>query len=285
MALEYLVPLSMDESGDVRTRVLEALGEVIYTFHRDSQVPSLEPNEGSGAGPPEQLIQMFLGRRPADYLKPPASSTGSVGHAIDKSDDAHLEVNKSKALDLFYDDPSRPLICAFNFPAIALVLGPSRWCSDLKPVYLTLVSNTSLQVRRTLAASLGEIARIIGPENADRDLVRVWFDIVSSDEEEVRMKLLEGMMTFLEALGIKGRMSILDGVVKTWEAGGWKGWREREAVATNIRPIFGLIMRMERVKECSEVVTDLLRFSLWDAASAVREAGISVVCVYPLSYQ
>ena len=51
LALDTIVTLSTDDSATVRLGVLEALGEVLYTFHQD---------EG---GPPAQLVQLFLGRK------------------------------------------------------------------------------------------------------------------------------------------------------------------------------------------------------------------------------
>lgn len=51
LALSTIVPLSRDESPAVRSGVLEALGEVLYTFHVDEQ------------GPPDELVSLFIGRQ------------------------------------------------------------------------------------------------------------------------------------------------------------------------------------------------------------------------------
>jgi len=51
LALSTVVPLSLDESPAVRSGVLEALGEVLYSFYRDER------------GPPNELISLFLGRQ------------------------------------------------------------------------------------------------------------------------------------------------------------------------------------------------------------------------------
>ena len=67
-------------------------------------------------------------------------------------------VSTPKVTDI-YDDPSRPLVCAFNYPAVALTLGRARWPA-LRNLYRALSENPSFKVRRTLAASLGEMARI-----------------------------------------------------------------------------------------------------------------------------
>ncbi|KAI6028785.1 armadillo-type protein [Pisolithus orientalis] len=127
VALSTLVPLSRDESPAVRSGVLEALGEVLYTFHTDQD------------GPPSELLRLFLGREQPFKEQYPA----------------------------------RPLACAFNYPAVALTLGSARW-GELREYYLTLAQCRTSKVRRTLAASLGELARVIGPENAARDLSQAW---------------------------------------------------------------------------------------------------------------
>lgn len=57
VALSTVVPLSRDESPAVRSGVLEALGEVLYSFHADEY------------GPPDELLSLFLGRQ-EDHLIP-----------------------------------------------------------------------------------------------------------------------------------------------------------------------------------------------------------------------
>lgn len=51
VALSAVVPLARDDSPAVRSGVLEALGEVLYTFHAD------------GYGPPSELLSLFIGRQ------------------------------------------------------------------------------------------------------------------------------------------------------------------------------------------------------------------------------
>jgi len=63
VALSTILPLSRDESAPVRSGVLEALGEVFYTFHGDE------------CGPPDELLRLFLGtdgkRRVREYYPHP----------------------------------------------------------------------------------------------------------------------------------------------------------------------------------------------------------------------
>lgn len=50
-ALSTVVSLSRDDFSAVRSGVLEALGEVLYSFHADE------------CGPPDELLSLFLGRQ------------------------------------------------------------------------------------------------------------------------------------------------------------------------------------------------------------------------------
>jgi len=61
--------------------------------------------------------------------------------------------------------------CSYNFPAVVLTLGPSKWPTLVK-LFHTLVKGND-RVRKPIACSLHEIAKIIGEEKAERDLVGV----------------------------------------------------------------------------------------------------------------
>lgn len=74
VALSTIIPLSRDESPAVRSGVLEALGEVLYTFHTDKD------------GPPSELLRLFLGREqplkeqhPVTCRMPGAMWSGTAG--------------------------------------------------------------------------------------------------------------------------------------------------------------------------------------------------------------
>ncbi|KAI6103478.1 armadillo-type protein [Pisolithus sp. B1] len=208
VALSTLLPLSRDESPAVRSGVLEALGEVMYTFHTDQD------------GPPSELLQLFLGREQTLKEQHPVTCRmpGAMWSVLPNVD--------------FFDDPARPLACAFNYPAVALTLGPARW-GELREYYLTLAQCRTPKVRRTLAASLGELARVIGAENATRDLLQVWWDAMQyEDDGDVRLKAIEALPQFVDSLGEgKARDNIFTGLVKAWEEG-WlsRNWRARECL-------------------------------------------------------
>lgn len=173
--------------------------------------------------------------------------------------------------ELIGDDPARPLACAFNYPAVALTLGRSRW-PELRGLYLTLAQNRSPKIRRTLAASLGDLAKIVGPDNAQRDMMSVWWDAMrSEDDNEIKYNAIEAVPLFVEALGEgRAREEVITGLLVLWEEGWLRNWRVREGVIKIIVDIAGGPERPDTMRA-------LLRKGLEDDFGAVRDVAISVV--------
>ncbi|KAJ8457046.1 hypothetical protein ONZ45_g18471 [Pleurotus djamor] len=142
-------------------------------------------------------------------------------------------------LEAFFQDPERPVICSFNFPAVVLTVGRDRW-PDLRESYLQIASNPNVRVRRTLAASLGEIANIIGEEYAAVDLMPIWWDAIRSEETDVRIKAVESMGKLMAASGGKRRIDVMRGLLALWEEGHFKSWREREGIAMALNGLAAL---------------------------------------------
>ncbi|KAJ7273605.1 armadillo-type protein, partial [Mycena haematopus] len=264
LALDTILPLSTDEAQPVRSGVLESLGEVLYTFHEDD------------SGPPEELVQLFLGRREDRRVRDGQQAAQDRDQVINSlfgrpQPPRSVSSETDSPLTSFYTDPARPLICAFNYPAVALTLGRARW-GELRGTYLDIAANREVAVRRTLAASLGELAKIIGEENAERDLMDVWWNAVRSEEEAVRNKALECVEVFVAALKQQPRIAIVSGLLTIWQEGVFRGWRERKDIANSLGGLAGLVGH-----DIPAVLMGLLREALEDAVAAVREAAISAL--------
>lgn len=236
LAMDTVIELVVDESATVRLGVLEVLGEVLYTFREDED------------GVPEDLLKLFMGRK------------------IHQSSHPSLP-NRNHSLDLFLQEPKRPLICAFNYPAIALALGKERW-KDVRSFYLSLAADTDFKIRRTLAASLGELAKIIGQDNAQRDLIQVWWDAVRADAEEIRLKALEAVAAFTAALDRRAGAVIVQGILTIWDEGVLKTWRERDCVAKSLETL-----SQWGHQDIPLVIHGLLQRALEDTVAAVRESA------------
>ncbi|KAJ7172587.1 armadillo-type protein [Mycena filopes] len=253
LALGTIIPLSTDESQPVRSGALESLGEVLFTFHEDVD------------GPPEELVQLFLGRREDKRVRDGQQAAQDrdqiLSSLFGRPAPQRSPSRAESPLTSFYTDPARPLICAFNFPAVALTLGRARW-SELRQVYLEIADNREVAVRRSLAASLGELAKIVGEENAERDLLGVWWNAVRSEEEEVREK----------ALDCEPRTAVVGGLLSIWEEGIFRGWRERKGIAGALTGLASSVGR-----EIPVVLRGLLKKALEDGVAAVREAAVSAL--------
>ncbi|KAI0327173.1 ARM repeat-containing protein [Cubamyces sp. BRFM 1775] len=289
LALDVMVPLAQDEEATVRSAVLEALGEVMYTFAEDED------------GPPEQLLKLFLGIREIEDPGGGSSgggdgSDGGSGEAVPASaskDGAPLpEVRVPQPQSAtststmssawsdygtdagsgpdIYDDPQRPLVCAFNYPAVALTLGRARW-PELRPLYRTLVQSPAFKVRRTLAASLGEMAKIVGEEHARADLMEVWRSSLGSEESDVRMKVLDAVQTFVRAVSLPDRVEVGRDLEDAFSNGKLSTWREREMAVKTL----GGLVEVEGIE--GEVLRRMLVKALDDRVAAVREAAVAAL--------
>lgn len=274
MALKTLLGLAKDESQTVRSGVLEVLGEVIYTFHDDAQ------------GVPVELVNLFVGRGhiseqyersmdadnwPRDPVvaksKKPPDTYVLVDHERSKLDTV---ATSSPSSPPSTDDPARPLITSFNFPAVALSLGSSRW-DEVRDYFFALSRDKNVRVRRTIAAGLGEIARILGSDLAERDLFEIWQDMVHDTEDnQTRLKALGGIPLFVGALVGRAREGLLNTLIELWDR--WLvGWRERECLTVALPALATL------AEGRGEVVRVLMSKALLDNVAAVREAAVASV--------
>ncbi|EJD53078.1 ARM repeat-containing protein [Auricularia subglabra TFB-10046 SS5] len=253
LALNVLPQYAKDDNETVRASVLEILGEVIYAFKDDDN------------GPPAEILNLYLG----DSSKWAASASDGLW-----SSDSFFKPDYLSSVSAAARDPSRELTCAFNFPAIALTLGKTRW-AELRDFYLYLSHSSTHKVRRTIAASLGEVANIIGDENASRDLVPVWRRSVSSDDGDIRLKALDCLPHFIQSLAQRDRDDIAGQLDDLWVKR-LRGWREREVLTGHLCKLAMLLASHWNT------IRSLLFKALRDPVAAVRDAAIDQVanCFY-----
>ena len=275
VALRVIIPLSEDPSSNVRTAVLEALGEVLYTFHADKD------------GVPPELLELFLGiKKDSASGSTISCSSSRKSSNEDWSDHYPSWALESSALPReeedanctdIWNDPTRPLICAFNYPALALTLGKERW-GELRELYLELSTSLVVKVRCTLAASLGELAKILGAENARNDLMQVFKSSITAEEGEVRLKTIEALELFIRELGDEDRWEVLDVLLSTWNGDRLRGWREREGVIKLLGVFSGYQYDVPpRSYWRGRQLRDILLRGLEDGVASVRDTAISVV--------
>ncbi|KAF7295025.1 hypothetical protein MIND_01040600 [Mycena indigotica] len=262
LALDTILSLSMDESHPVRSGTLESLGEVLHTFREDPD------------GPPQELVHLFLGRREDKRVRDGQQAADNREQALGSlfGRPVHQDALRPQSPSTsFFTDPLRPLICAFNFPAVTLTLGSSRW-GELRPTYLDLAENPEASVRRSLAASLGEMAKIIGSVAAEQDLLPLWWVAIRSDEEEIRERALDCVQDLVAMLEKPARLSVVSGLLAVWQEGNFRGWRERKAIAKALKS-FATTSLLDNPK----LLRNIARQALEDSVAAVREAALSAL--------
>ncbi|KAG8691396.1 hypothetical protein FRC11_004396 [Ceratobasidium sp. 423] len=267
LATKYMLKLCNDDIEAVRTGALQVLAEVIHTFHEDE------------SGPPDELIDFFLqGEKDQARAPLPKSEADRPTPSAEKDPYSHWGVEPSSYFeaDPCFPDPDRALICAFNYPAVALTLGPKRW-GRLSEYYTYLAEESwhTPKVRATLAASAGEIARVVGSQAALKDIVPTWWICLLSDHRETKLKALAALPLLLESLDTAGRSDVASKLDEAWEKH-VPGWKERDAFARQLSLVVPLL------KHEGAVLCRIFKSGLEDRVAAIREAVIEVL---PVLYQ
>jgi len=303
-----------DVSRNVRVAALDIIGELIYLFHEDvdgvppelvrhflgesfdSKTEEGEQQMGSNAdaatnssptgfdslseASQDGLADFGFGwgglpRSISSNNANGPSGWGSDGYSAPSYKNAYNNNNN-------HMDPDRPLVMAYNFPAVILTLGKSHW-SKLKAVHSQLCSNPSSKVRRSLAASLHEVAKIIGVEWATEDLFEVFRNFLDSrfeKDEDVKMAMLQNIDVFMEQLTLAKGLESLKFLLNLWneESEGdpsrfSSNWRLRERVIS-------LIPNMAKrylLEDDEGVLVVLMQSAIVDTVSSVRLQGIKIV--------
>ncbi|CBQ69979.1 conserved hypothetical protein [Sporisorium reilianum SRZ2] len=300
--LVFMRALVNDVSRQLRMAALEIIGEVIYMFHEtEAGVPEElvrfllgEPFDG----PPQQgdasltfdktsdpegtealfeeesAMMMDAGADlevPASLRDDQDSLLASFGYGGNESSmmdvapwDSNFRVNNF--------DPERPLVVAYNLPAVVLTLGSEQW-SRLKQAHAELTRSDKPKVRKSLAASLHEIAKIVGQEATRDDLLPAATRFLTDDDVEVRTAMFENMDVFLSCLPQDEAERTLSQLSSLWSSGALRDWRLREQLALHI-PSMAKQFLLE--DEDGNLVS-LMQLALADPISAVRDAGIRCV--------
>lgn len=281
-----------DVSKNVRTAALEIIGEAIYMFKDDPE------------GVPPELLRFFLGQ-PMDASTGNEDTSGSFDDSFDRDtsgpDMPHTNSYNSMLSDFGFGqswssgalngdhqradshwgpdwsftqpgDPERPLVTAYNLPAVVLTIGAEHW-PEVQKVHIDLSGNASPKVRRSLASSLHEVAKIIGPEASDTDLVPIFERFLQEEDREVKACVLENADSFLAALPRKTAEDQLRKIRELWYSSLGRDWRMRERLAQHIPSLASHFL----LEDEEGNLVALMQLALSDSVSAVRDAGVRSV--------
>lgn len=304
--LLFMRALVNDVSRQLRMAALEIIGEVIYMFHEtEGGVPEElvrfflgepfdgPPQQGDASltfdktSDPEGTEALFEEEEEGAMMMDASPDLGmSSSLRADHDQDSLLASfgyggNESSMMDAgAWDsnfrvnnfDPERPLVVAYNLPAVVLTLGADQW-SRLKQAHAELTSSDKPKVRKSLAASLHEIAKMIGQGATRDDLLPAATRFVTDDDVDVRSAMFDNMDVFLSCLPQMDAERTLSQLLSLWSTGALRDWRLRERLAQHIPS-----MAKQFLLEDEEGhLVSLMQLALADPISAVRDAGIHCV--------
>jgi len=161
--------------------------------------------------------------------------------------------------------------CAFSFPAVVQVMGPTRW-GELDDAYATLLKDVQWKVRRSLSYSLHEIAKIIGTEHSEKSLVTA-LELFVRDLDEVKLGVLHKIDEFLAVLTPATRAKYVP-VISSVES---ENWRLRDAVAQKLGAIAALVPPDVVAAHIGESVLRLLDDSVIDVRCSTYHSAAAVL--------
>ncbi|PWN17967.1 ARM repeat-containing protein [Microstroma glucosiphilum] len=278
---------SNDVSRNVRTAALEVIGEAIYLFH------------GEEEGVPEELVRFFL-NEPFDGPHSSEDHATTEGHGEERSPSpgsgsflfadfgfaAALNGNNNGTMHSRKDshwgsnfmgiqggDPERPLIMAYNFPAVVLTLGGAAW-PRLRQAHGDLCADPSSKVRQCLGASLHELGKLIGAEGTENDLLPVLHRYLTTEEDpDVKASALENTHVILAHLPRDTAIRHLSALRDMWSTSFAYDWRLREGLALQVPMLADHFV----LEDEEGSLMSIMQVALSDPVSAVRDAGVKAV--------
>lgn len=275
-AIVATAKFSRDNSREVRSALTEISGQLIHLFV-DTTVP-------------DELLEWYLGGSAAQENKPaPNSNPFAPLPTALSSLKSSISTDSDKSASYIQSfDPERAMICAFNFPAVALSLGAKQW-SKIRSFHASLARHEQYPVRRSLAASLHAVAKIIGSEQALADLAGLFKSFLSDSSPEVREMAIDQSFCFIAQLPSSANdeyLDVLKGAVVP-DAGNPMPWRLREKGAAQLSSLTQqLLSNLPEKEDASTPFFDMLRFLMKDEVAAVRDAALRAVsfsCMMPLA--
>jgi len=97
---------------------------------------------------------------------------------------------------------------SFNFPAFVLVYGADEW-PRFQSLYHKLTKINDPRIKKTLSASIHELAKILGPKYTEQDLLPVMERFLKDKSIEIKMSALKNMHIFLEETPMEKRTTFI----------------------------------------------------------------------------
>ena len=123
---------------------------------------------------------------------------------------------------------------SFNFPAFVLVFGPDEW-HRFQSLYHKLNKVNDPRIKKTLCASIHELAKILGPKWTEQDLLPCMEKFFEEKQtKEIKLLALKNLHVFLRELPAEKRNVFIKYIVQMFEEAGQTEWRLKEILAQNL---------------------------------------------------
>ncbi|CAI5732370.1 unnamed protein product [Hyaloperonospora brassicae] len=229
LSRERLIPaferLAKDDIWGVRKACAECLANVALALAPIDRGPILVPMFERFITDSSRWVRMAayqsLGPFLAALVKEQVSDE-LVGHFASMATTAASQLGGSGEVDIKFH-------CAFNFPAVASILGAADW-SKLSAAFELLYNDTFWKIRRSFAYSLHELARILGQAITETQLATA-FDGYLHDVQDVRLGAMLHFADFLENVSPSFRESYLPVLAEFDSFDNTTKWRFREVLS------------------------------------------------------
>ncbi|CAG9329754.1 unnamed protein product [Blepharisma stoltei] len=223
--LNIYIALSHDAIWGVRKCCVEGFSTMIQAYNEETQIKTLQPRflelmkDKSNSVKQAALLQ--LGEIIANSKAPLPETILDQFTALSQNSASKGEFQHH---------------CAFYLPGVLQIMGPEAWVTLCHP-YFQLCSEGENIAKKSIAASIHEVAKIIGPENASNDLVTV-FQGMFLETNPAKNVALENLSNFLKYIKEESRPVFLQYIKKGSKNAGI--WRTRYAIAKQLEDLVDL---------------------------------------------
>lgn len=162
--------------------------------------------------------------------------------------------------------------CAYYFPAVIFTLGKSFW-PLLQSYFIELCYNLETSVRKTMAASISQIALLIGREHTTRDLVAPYLEFFR-EGDEIKIEAVKAMPTFIKVVDPQEHDRILSQLGMCLTPPFKKvNWRLREIVGQQIIQLVKIHEQINK-EHCLLYLLGTALKLMTDNYDCVRKVGV-----------
>lgn len=105
---------------------------------------------------------------------------------------------------------------SFNFPAFVFVFGSDEW-PRFQSLYHKLTKMNEVRIKKTLSASIHELAKILGPKYTELDLLPCMERFLKDKAMDIKLGALKNLHIFLDQISPEKREIFIKYIVQSFE--------------------------------------------------------------------